>query len=163
MELDPEAVHVAVAAIETAFAELHPPGDERLLHPRCMDDGDIADFYGAPDWRDLEEESIVRNYAAPSFFSAEAFQYYMPAFMVWSLRHADSPEYAVEATLLAFDPDAAGEALRAFQLSKFVLFSDAQRRAVVCFLETFAQDSGLGSLAGAALRSHWSQLDREQR
>lgn len=134
MALDPDAAGRAVAAIEAAFGSLMPPGDAALLHPRCMDDNDIAEFYGTPDWRDLPDDLLVRNYAALSFFSAEAFRYYLPAFMVWSLRHSDSPEYLVEATLRAFDPGSDAEALRAFQVSKFTLFDAAQRRAVVAFL-----------------------------
>ena len=155
MPIDPTAVEAVVAEIEAAFGGLTPPGDDTLLHPRCMDDNDIAEFYGAPEWRALPDAFLIRNYAAPSFFSPEAFRYYMPAFMVWSLRHADSVEYAPEATLRAFDPDAAGPALRDFQLSKFALFDEAQRRAVVAFLEAFRGAPDLGSLAKQALQNHW--------
>lgn len=156
MALDPQAVAAAVAAIEAAFAELTPPGDDALLHPQCRDDGDIAEFYGAPDRRELPEALLIRSYAAPSFFSAAAFRYYLPAFMLWALSHPESPEYLAEATLRAFDPGGAGEALRDFQVSKFALFDAAQRRAVVRFLEAFAGDRELGPLAAAALRGYWA-------
>lgn len=156
MALDPDAVDRAVAAIEAAFAGLAPPGDAALLHPRCMDDNDIAEFYGAPDWRDLAGEMLVRNYAAPAFLSAAGFRYYLPAFMIWSLRNAGRPEYLAEATLRAFDPGGAGEPLHSFQVSKFALFDSAQRKAVVTFLETFIADDDLGSLAEAALENYWS-------
>ena len=155
MALDPDDVDRAVAAIETAFGGLAPPGDAALLHPQCMDDNDIAEFYGAPAWRDLPGDLLVRNYAAPSFFSAAGFRYYLPAFMVWALRNAASPEYLAEATLRAFDPGSAGEPLHGFQVSKFALFDAAQRGAVVTFLQTFCKDDDLGSLAEAALANYW--------
>jgi hypothetical protein len=155
MALDPQAVDHAVAAIERAFAGLEPPGDAALLHPQCRDDNDVAEFYGAPARQELPEDLLVRNYAAPSFFSAEAFRYYMPAFMIWSLRHADSPEYLAEAALRAFDPGRPEEALHAFQVSKFALLDAAQRRAVVRFLEAFRGDPALGGIAAAALANHW--------
>ncbi len=82
MVLDPDIVRKTIVDIEAAFSGLSPPGDARLLHPQCMDDGDIVDFYGAPDRRQLTDDTIIGNYAAPSFFSIEAFQYYMPAFMI---------------------------------------------------------------------------------
>ena len=159
MALEPAAVAAAVAEIEAAFAGLTPPGDAKLLHPQCCDDGDVMDFYGAPAAASLSDETIVRNYAASSFFSAEAFRYYMPAFMLWALRHCDSIEYAPEATLRAFDPDSAGPELRAFQLSKFARFSEPERRAVVHFLKAFAAHPHLGPLAEAALANHWHRYD----
>lgn len=156
MTLDPQAVEAAVAAIEQAFAGLTPPGDDALLHPQCRDDGDIAEFYGAPDWRALPEPLLIRSYAAPAFFSAEAFRYYLPAFMVWSLRHAGSPEYLAEATLRALDPGSPSEQLHGFQISKFAHFDSAQHSAVIQFLEVLAEHEDLGPLATAALGGYWS-------
>lgn len=157
MALDPEAVRTAIREIEDAFAGLTPPGDAALLHPQCMDDGDVVDFYGAVDRRDLSDEAIIGNYAAPSFFSAEAFRYYMPAFMIWALNHADSIEYAPESTLRAFDPTSfdGSPSLYDFQVSKYALFSAPQRRAVIRFLEAFAPDPDLGPIARAGLANYW--------
>ena len=161
MALDPEAIQTAIEQIESAFAGLAPPGDDKLLHPRCMDDGDIVDFYGAPDWRRVSDETVIANYAAPSFFSAEAFQYYMPAFMVWSLRHHDTIEYAPESTIHALDPTSGGEAMRAFQMSKYALFMPAQRQAVIRFLQTCSLDPELGPIAKDALSNHWLGSDQD--
>jgi hypothetical protein len=98
---------------------------------------------------------LIRNYAAPAFFSAAAFRYYMPAFMGWPLDQPDSPEYVVEATIRAFDPGGPADELYPFLVSKFALFDAAQRRAVTLFLDAFADDDELGGLARAALRNHW--------
>lgn len=156
MALDPDTAAAALAQIEAAFGDLTPPGDDALLHPQCRDDNDIAEFYGGPSRRDLSDAFLLRNYAAPSFFSAEAFRYYLPAFMAWSLKNAESPEYLAEATLRAFDPGAPGDPLHDFAVSKFALFDQAQRRAVVAFLEAFREEPELGEIAGAALAYYWS-------
>ena len=142
-------------AIDAAFAGVPPPGDDQLLHPHCMDDGDIADFYGGPDVRALSGAFLIRNYAAPSFFSASAFRYYVPAFMRWSLAHPGSVEFVVKSTVRAFDPGPPGYRLRDFQLSKFAHFDADQRRAVILFLEAFEADAELGPVAAAALAHHW--------
>lgn len=157
MALDPELIRTSIAEIEAAFAGLNPPGDDRLLHPQCMDDGDIVDFYGTPDWRhlSLSDDFVVGNYAAPSFFSAAAFQYYMPAFMVWSLHHDDTIEYAAESTLRAFDPTAGDAQLQAFQESKYAMFTDPQRKAVIRFLQAFSTHPDLGEIARDALTNYW--------
>ena len=155
MAIDEHRAERAKRSIDFAFGGLAPPGDDRLLHPNCMDDGDIADFYGRSDIAALPDAFLIRNYAAPSFFSAEAFRYYMPAFMRWSLANPDSVEYVVESSLRAFDPGPAGDPLRDFQLSKFALFDDGQRHAVVLFLEAFEQHADLGPIAAGALAHHW--------
>lgn len=157
MAIDRHRAEQATREIDAAFDGLAPPDDDRLLHPQCMDDGDIADFYGQPDPDGLPDAFLIRSYAAPSFFSAEAFRYYMPAFMRWSLRHPDSIEYVVESSLRAFDPGREGDPLRDFQLSKYALFDDAQRRAVVGFLEVFEPHADLGPVAATALAHHWRE------
>jgi len=161
MALDPETVRQTVAEIEAAFAGLSPPGDDRLLHPQARDDVDVVDFYGAPDNRQISGDTIISSYAAPSFFSAEAFQYYMPAFMIWSLNNADTIEYAPESTIRAFDPTYDDPTLQDFQLSKFVLFTAPQRAAVIRFLQAFLSDPDLGPIARDALDRYWLKQDPE--
>jgi hypothetical protein len=43
MVLNPTVIQATIVEIEDAFSGLDPPGDAQLLHPQCMDDGDIAD------------------------------------------------------------------------------------------------------------------------
>ena len=155
MVLDPDIVRKTIVEIEAAFSDLSPPGDARLLHPQCMDDGDIVDFYGAPDRRQLTDDTIIGNYAAPSFFSMEAFQYYMPAFMIWSLNHHDTIEYAPESTIRAFDTTDEDPGLNEFKISKFALFTEKQRAAIIRFLQAFSADPDLGQIARDALTNYW--------
>lgn len=155
MPIAPERIDAAVGEIEAALAGVPHPGDDRLLHPQCRDDLDIREFRGSLDWRDVPSELIVRNYAAPSFFSAHAFRYYMPAFMIWTLRHYGAVEYAAESTVCALDPGTDRELLYDFQVSKFALFTPAQRSAVIRFLHTLADDAYLGPLAESALLHYW--------
>ena len=157
MVLDPDIIRTAIAEIEAAFSGLNPPDDARLLHPQCMDDGDIMDFYGALDRWQLTDDTIINNYAAPSFFSMEAFQYFMPAFMIWSLNHHDTIEYAPESTIRAFDPANANPGLYEFQVSKFALFTERQRAAVIRFLQAFSADPDLGQIARDALTNYWQR------
>lgn len=159
MVLDPNVIRTTIAEIEAAFSGLNPPSDAQLLHPQCMDDGDIADFYGERDRQQLSDDIIIGNYAAPSFFSAEAFQYYMPAFMIWSLRHQDTIEYTPESTIRAFDPTSSGPGLYEFQVSKYALFTQRQRAAVIRFLQAFSPDPDLGPIAKEALTSYWLRED----
>ncbi len=105
----------------------------------------------------MSDESIIQIYAAFSLFSAEAFQYYMPAFMVSTLRHLDTMEVAPESTIRAFNPGTENEKLHEFQLSKFALFNEAQRKAIIRFLEAFSRDPELGPIANDALSNYWAR------
>ena len=156
MTLDTHTIRTAIDRIEAAFASVPAPDDTQLLHPQCRDDGDIVDFYGLRDRNQLTDDLIIRNYAAPSFFSEEAFQYYMPAFMIWSLKNHDTVEYAPESTLRAFDPSGPDPA---FQISKFALFTGPQRAAVIDFLWAFSGEPDLGPIADDALAHYW--LDQQ--
>ena len=159
MSLDTDVIRATIKEIEAAFSGVNPPSDAQVLHPQCMDDSDVADFFGQLDRQQLSDQSIINNYAAPSFFSAAAFQYYMPAFMIWSLRHHDTIEYTAESTIRAFDPEDGGPTLYEFQVSKYALFTEQQRAAVIRFLQAFAPDPGLGPIAREALTNYWLRED----
>lgn len=143
--------------IHTEFGDLEPPGDDALLHPDCMDDGDIVDFYGNPRWQDLSSEKIVANYAAPSFFSPLAFRYYLPAFLVWTLENPDSPEVAGESIIHALDPGTPNEHLHEFRYSKFQSLTDNQFTVVRNFLIYFSAHNDLGEPAASALMNYWRE------
>ena len=158
--MDRKSFDEVVAAIEAAFGDIVYPGDDALLHPDCMDDMDIAAFYGGTTWQAIPDETVGFEYAALSFVSAEGFRYLLPAYMTRSLRHFDDGDIGVESTVWALDPNRAGPALRAFQLSKYTLLSGAQRAAIAAFLEVIAtHPSYLGEDARTALVGHWRPAD----
>ena len=66
MVLNPTVIQATIVEIEDAFSGLDPPGDAQLLHPQCMDDGDIADFYGELDRRQLSDDTIIGNSGSDS-------------------------------------------------------------------------------------------------
>jgi hypothetical protein len=46
-----------------------------------MDDNDIARLYPVAHWRELPDELVESEYAAPSFLSPEGFRHFIPAYM----------------------------------------------------------------------------------
>ncbi len=124
-----------------------------------MDDVDILEFYGGIKWQDMTDDMVVYGYAAPTAFSAKAFQYYLPAYLLWTLRNPDSPEYAGESTLLALDPGRPDECLHEFRKSKFAMLTLKQRELIRKILCHFANHAYLGELAETALLNYW--LDDE--
>ncbi|WP_282154235.1 DUF6714 family protein [Ruegeria atlantica] len=141
--------------IIAAFDGLDPPADGELLHPECMDDVDILEFYGGVKWHEMTDQMIIYNYAAPTAFSAKAFQYYLPAYLIWTLLNSDSREYASESILLALDPGTSKEMLHEFRKSKFNQLTPAQKEAVLRFLYFFSDHPDLGEFAESALVNYW--------
>ncbi len=144
-----------IEEINTAFAGLEPPADDKLLHPECMDDVDVLDFYGGLRREDMDDAKIVYNYAAFSSFSAAAFQYYLPVFMIWTLRNIDSVEYATESTLQALDPGTEREMLHEFRKSKFALLTQPQVAVIQKVLWRVSKHADLGEFADNALVNYW--------
>ena len=145
--------------INSAFAGLEMPTDDKLLHLDCSDDVDILDFYGGLRREDMTDEMIVYNYAALTSFSPQAFQYYLPAFMIWTWENRDSVEYATESLLLALDPGTEREMLHEFRMSKFALLTKPQVAIVKRFPWHLADHDDLGEFAETALVNYW--IDRE--
>jgi hypothetical protein len=86
-------------------------------------------------WHDLHDEAVEYEYAA-LFFLAPAGFHFLPAYMSFALRHQDNGAGVIGSTVYALT-QSQGD-LREFSLSKFALFDDAQRSAVLAFLEAMA-------------------------
>jgi hypothetical protein len=124
-----------LAQIQAAFADVPRPANDDLLHPNCFDDNDIAELYEVVDWRDLTDAIVENEYAALSFLSPEGFRYFIPAFMIFTLRHPESGATAVESTIWSLSPVNDQH----FTPSKYILFDAAQSATVVAFLEAMAE------------------------
>ena len=112
-------------------------------------------FTAAYSAKNMTDALVVHSYAAPTAFSPKAFQYYLPAYLIWLLNNPDSMDYAGEATLLALDPATDKEMLHAFRKSKFSLMTGAQVSVIRDFLHRLAKHPDLGELAENALINYW--------
>ncbi len=127
-------VQELVARIASAFGDVPRPPDDALLHPDARDDNDIAALYGVSSWRDLDDATVEREYAALAFLAPEGFRHFLPAYLSFALRHPTSGAAAVGSVVYALGP-LDEEPLASFMRSKFAGFSAAQSAAVVAFLE----------------------------
>ena len=141
--------------IEAAFADAPRPPDGELLHERCSDDNDIVALYGVAHWRELDDATVEREYAALSFLSPAGFRHFIPAYLRFALRHLDTGAAAVDSTIWSLSPyryDDPG--LQAFTESKLEPLDDRQRAAAVAFLDAVREfgDEHVAAEAGLALR-----------
>ena len=143
----------AIAAIEAAFADVPRPSDDELLHPRCVDDGDLAGLSPYHDWREVPDEVLEGAYAALSFLSAAGYRFFIPAYLRYALRHPQSGAAVVDSTIWSLIPELYEQDLAVFARSKYELLDDTQRRAIGLALEALTPEEDLD--AGWALAS-WS-------
>jgi len=149
------------AEIEQAFDGVKREDGTTLQAARVLDDyGSRPDQLepGQADtqdrWQDISRDTIEELYDAVAFLDAKGFCYYLPAYMVWTLRcglESDCPAAAcVTQELLRPDRQKEAESLTPDQL-----------RATARFLEFVSQrDEAYGQAAvsaGDALERHWGR------
>ena len=111
-----------------------------MLHSQCRDDNDIVGLYSIEHWRDVPDAVVEREYAALSFLSPAGFRHFIPAYMRFVLGHLGGGAAAINSTIWSLSPDFyADDSLREFTVSKFAELDDAQRGAVVAFLEAVSK------------------------
>lgn len=152
--------------IETAFADVRHPGDAALLHPSHSDaHGEIVDFRGQPwnkDWKRVPREVIEENYSSLLFLSAQAFRFYLPAYMSRALgvQRDDSASQVLPFTLYSLNPESDDPAFLRHFLSQVEGFTTQQEEAVRSFLEAIRDhqdDEILRREAGQALQRYWEK------
>ena len=80
-----------VAQIESAFAHTLYPGDGRICDPRPGDE-EVAEYaleFRGARWDRIHPEFLAYHDAAISFFTPEAFRYFLPAYLIADLRARD--------------------------------------------------------------------------
>jgi hypothetical protein len=160
------------AEVREAFAATPPPdpsairGSSESEEPFLLED----EFRGVPDWRQLEVSFIDRAPdgfgTALSFFSREAFRYYLPAYLLADLdeelRQAD-PVFHLWHGLDDENRDKPVNERRYGRWTwfeaiaeRFGLFTDAEARAIVAFLRyKAARDAFVRPKVEQALASFW--------
>lgn len=152
---DTDRMDQVLGMVRRAFAGDVRPPNAALLHPACHDDMDLDVLYGFDHWRDVPDNVIISEYAALAFLSPEGFRHFIPAYMIWVLRHPDAAESVVDSIVWSFLPELHGPGLEAFVRSKWSALNVAQRTAVTAFLRGMIDHH---EDAGAALAS-WLRND----
>jgi len=114
----PEIIQV----IEDAWRKVPYPGDDKIFTPDSYDDEDIVNFFGGTTWRGHSPANLRCHSSAFTFFTPEAFHYWLPAFMIAAIQ---SPEEAD--VILEYIPWSLSNQ---YASKRWPLFSLDQRQAV---------------------------------
>ena len=147
--------------IETAFANVQFPGEDYLLHATCQDSMEIDGLKGHSweYWQDIPNDIIDYHYDSLPFLSPEAFQFFLPAYMIYGLNHKNSNVLTFTIySLTAPDNPNYPEMMELF-LSWIYQLTPEQKNAIVLFLkynqQEYEQAKEQFNDAAQALKSYW--------
>ncbi len=91
--------------IHRAFADRKKPAEVVDVIDRAQIDSDVEDtlWFAGRDWRDITWKDWEEHYVATSFFSKDAFAYYLPSLLLLSLQEPKSALLAADSLISALD------------------------------------------------------------
>lgn len=157
--LNQDALSATISEIADAFARVQREDGVTLHEAEVIDDYGSAQERSAArqrdmdsHWHDVPGADIEQHYSILSFLDAKGLRYYLPAYMIWTLRnYATSPSATIDSTIYALG----------FDNSHFHIFTPRQSKAIARFLEymvlyaTAFCDSGAAS---SALDTYWDRF-----
>ena len=161
------------AQIREAFADVPYPGDGSLINSNEGDEPFRVenDFRGERDWRALDPEFIDQSpgglASALSFFSHEAFRFYLPAYLIADLDGGLQRVNPVFHLTHGLDESSRREPINPqrygdkrwadFARERFGTFSHEQAAAVVAYLTLKSPNECERNRIEEALRNYWNE------
>ena len=130
------------------------PPPETLVNNHCCECTDTSAAYAGKQWIDVTLDDVLRGIEI-SLLTASAWRYYLPAFLVWTIRNPEAVGVLEDNLVYQLDPPADGRGVPEWFNERAVGFSVEQRRAIAAFLEWYRtrEETAYGSL-GAERPGH---------
>lgn len=140
--------------IEEAFAEAVYPGDDNITISACTcgECTETRAFFGGKHWRDVAAtgQPFHLMWGGLAIMSPEAWRFYLPAYMLLSLRGDGDPGGTLECALYSLSSDLTGAGLDVFT-ERTSAFSLAQQECLTAFacaaVEAGAEDEAFDTAA----------------
>ena len=92
--------------IKEAFKDLDPPESTNIALHECEECAGVRQAFANLRWQELDEDFLKENFGVIPLFSPEAFRYYLPAYLLYTLENFDDKYSEIcEFTLYAITPD----------------------------------------------------------
>jgi hypothetical protein len=129
-------IEEVVERIETGFGEGKYPGDDHLTQGSSMEDVEVRDFLRGRRWQDLSVGELARNHASLFFMTSEAIRYYLPAFLIASVRHYDDSDQIPSSLLFLLNPFAINDSdYQSHFRERFKSLNESEKSAIEAFLK----------------------------
>lgn len=131
------------AGVRHAFADVRTPAPDHITLCSCAECSGVREDLAADlwaDWAEVPAEKIVTNYDKLPLLTTEAFHYYLPAFMTYSLAHWHS-SLVWEFTVYALTPEEKRGENQDWWRERFEPFTPKQMQAIYAFLDLLLSDT----------------------
>lgn len=142
-----------IERIGKAFAHRPMPAEVVKMDGRFQIDSDIEDalWFAGRDWRDLNAENWRCHYSGLSYFSPEAFAYYVQSLLILTIQNPKHyPDLAVDSLVWELDSSPGIENLSPLATRRYYGFSDEEFEAIKEWL-LWASENVSDVFSGAAV------------
>ena len=147
-----------VQQITAAFASAERPAREILRNDHCCECAETSDAYGGRAWGEISLVDLLRG-RETALLSAAAWRYYLPAVMIWCIRAPETVDVIQDNLVYQLEPPADGNGVPEWFAERTPGFSDAQRAAIVAYLDWYREREEAQWPAGAAPRHVYNALE----
>ncbi len=125
--------------ITKAFSETEQPVKNNIALHECEECCGVRKDFACVKWQDASNKLLENNYDKIPLFSPEAFNYFLPAYLLYTLNNFyDEFSEVCEFTLYALTPDKSWKNengdISSHWIEKFSLFTFAQMSSIYQFL-----------------------------
>jgi hypothetical protein len=145
VEENKEIIEQLKSEIVEVFAEVEQPAKDNIVLCECEECRGVRKDFTNVKWQEAGGELLKDNYDKIPLFSPEAFNYFLPAYLLYTLNNFDDRfSYVCEYTLYAVTPDKnwrdeSGN-VSSYWKEKFSLFTPTQMNALYHFLDLAKQN-----------------------
>lgn len=123
--------------------------DQELTNHRCEECDQIRIDFENLEWSSVADSLVEENVDALSLFTAKAYRYYFPSFLLYCLKKFDPYDTVLQFVLLSLCPSSEFDN-KAWLNKRKSLFTVEQRGAVIAFLELILSESAMRINHGTA-------------
>jgi hypothetical protein len=147
------------------FGKSEPPRPDQITAADILESLEVRDSFSDVKWWAAEDSLIEKNYDNLPLFTPEAYRYYLPAYLLYSLEHFDRGNLPLEFTIYSLSPTQTsrddpwyGERIKQFTSQEVTVIRK--------FLEQILADEMLYNFyesAERALRKFWISVPSQKK
>jgi hypothetical protein len=122
------------ARIAEAWASAVYPGDDQICAPTYDDEG-VAAYFRGRSWQGHDVASLRYHEAGLSFFTAAAFAYYLPAYMIAVIDDAATADVIYDGVLFHLSPTQLGRTWADRYLARLAQLTPTQRAVIIDYVQ----------------------------
>jgi hypothetical protein len=129
-----EQIREAGRRIREAFASVEQPRNRNITSHRCEECDELRDTFSGLKWDAIDPVIIDSNFGQLSLFSPQAYQYFLPAYLLRCLDNFDPSNMVCEFTIYSLSPTRGRDADSRRHSERLKEFTETQKDAIMSFL-----------------------------